>query len=89
MFATQPRAPAERLAGILDMLCRAVADHGGRKLLAVPLVLLVWGRLRRLSTRILRLAAKIAVPQPGGFYGGWVTSWVTGPFKGGPGTHGW
>ena len=28
-------------------------------------------------------------PQPGGFYGGWVTSWVTGPFKGGPGTMGW
>ncbi len=29
------------------------------------------------------------VPQPGGFYGGWVTSAVAGPFKGGPGTHGW
>ena len=64
MFATPPRAPAERLAGILDMLCRAVADHGGRKLLAVPLVLLVWGRLRRLSTRILRLAAKIEAGTP-------------------------
>ncbi|HXH88782.1 MAG TPA: DUF427 domain-containing protein [Gaiellaceae bacterium] len=30
-----------------------------------------------------------ATPQPGGFYGGWVTSWIEGPFKGGPGTHGW
>ena len=30
-----------------------------------------------------------ALPQPGGFYGGWVTSRVVGPFKGGPGTHGW
>ncbi len=29
------------------------------------------------------------VPQPGGFYGGWVTSAVVGPFKGGPGTQGW
>jgi uncharacterized protein (DUF427 family) len=29
------------------------------------------------------------VPQPGGFYGGWITSSVVGPFKGGPGTHGW
>jgi uncharacterized protein (DUF427 family) len=29
------------------------------------------------------------VPQPGGFYGGWVTSKVVGPFKGGPGTRGW
>jgi uncharacterized protein (DUF427 family) len=28
-------------------------------------------------------------PQPGGFYGGWVTSWVVGPFKGDPGTMGW
>ena len=29
------------------------------------------------------------VAQPGGFYGGWVTSWVVGPFKGGPGSLGW
>ena len=28
-------------------------------------------------------------PQEGGFYGGWVTSSVVGPFKGGPGTFGW
>ena len=27
--------------------------------------------------------------QQGGFYGGWITSRVVGPFKGGPGTHGW
>ena len=30
-----------------------------------------------------------AAPQPGRFYGGWVTSWVVGPFKGAPGTLGW
>lgn len=30
-----------------------------------------------------------ATPQPGGFYGGWVTSAVEGPFKGSPGTAGW
>lgn len=30
-----------------------------------------------------------ATPQPGGFYGGWVTSRVVGPFKGEPGTLGW
>lgn len=29
------------------------------------------------------------VPQPGGFYGGWITSRVVGPFKGGPGSMGW
>jgi uncharacterized protein (DUF427 family) len=27
--------------------------------------------------------------QPGDFYGGWITSRVTGPFKGDPGTRGW
>jgi len=30
-----------------------------------------------------------ATPQPGGFYGGWVTSWIDGPFKGEAGTTGW
>ncbi len=29
------------------------------------------------------------VPQPGGFYGGWITSGVAGPFKGVPGSMGW
>ncbi|MDD7941103.1 DUF427 domain-containing protein [Actinomycetospora lutea] len=28
-------------------------------------------------------------PQPGGFYGGWITADVVGPFKGGRGTWGW
>lgn len=28
-------------------------------------------------------------PQAGGFYGGWITSRLAGPFKGGPGTQGW
>ena len=28
-------------------------------------------------------------PQPGGFYGGWVTAEITGPIKGGPGSGGW
>ena len=28
-------------------------------------------------------------PQPGGFYGGWVTSNLIGPFKGEPGTEFW
>lgn len=29
------------------------------------------------------------IPQPGGFYGGWITADVVGPFKGGPGSWGW
>ncbi len=32
---------------------------------------------------------EVVVPQPGGFYGGWITSRVVGPFKGGPGSRGW
>jgi hypothetical protein len=28
-------------------------------------------------------------PQEDGFYAGWITSDVVGPFKGGPGTSGW
>lgn len=27
--------------------------------------------------------------QPGGYYGGWITNEITGPFKGDPGTEGW
>jgi uncharacterized protein (DUF427 family) len=32
---------------------------------------------------------ELATPQPGRFYGGWVTSRIVGPFKGGPGSFGW
>jgi uncharacterized protein (DUF427 family) len=32
---------------------------------------------------------EVVVPQEGGFYGGWITSRVAGPFKGAPGTRGW
>jgi uncharacterized protein (DUF427 family) len=29
------------------------------------------------------------IPQPGGFYGGWITGDLVGPFKGVPGSGGW
>ena len=32
---------------------------------------------------------ELVQPQAGGFYGGWITSRVVGPFKGGPGSRGW
>jgi uncharacterized protein (DUF427 family) len=32
---------------------------------------------------------EVVVPQPGGFYGGWITSRVVGPFKGDAGTRFW
>ncbi len=30
-----------------------------------------------------------AIPQPGDFYGGWITPTIVGPFKGPPGTESW
>ena len=36
-----------------------------------------------------RLAGEPVRPQPGGFYGGWVTDEITGPIKGEPGSEGW
>ncbi|MDZ4655032.1 MAG: DUF427 domain-containing protein [Coriobacteriia bacterium] len=35
------------------------------------------------------LDGEVVTPQPGNFYGGWITSEIVGPFKGGPGTWGW
>ena len=32
---------------------------------------------------------ELVVPQPGMFYGGWITDDVVGPFKGGPGSRAW
>lgn len=32
---------------------------------------------------------EVVTPQVGGFYGGWITSRVAGPFKGAPGTRPW
>lgn len=32
---------------------------------------------------------ELVIPQEGDFYGGWITSEIVGPFKGGPGTWGW
>lgn len=36
-----------------------------------------------------RVDGQLARPQAGGFYGGWITDDVVGPFKGDPGTSGW
>jgi uncharacterized protein (DUF427 family) len=32
---------------------------------------------------------ELVIPQQGDFYGGWITSEIIGPFKGGTGTRGW
>jgi uncharacterized protein (DUF427 family) len=36
-----------------------------------------------------RVDGEVVRPQEGGFYAGWITDDVVGPFKGGPGTLGW
>ena len=36
-----------------------------------------------------RIDDELVRPQEGGFYGGWITDDVVGPFKGGPGSWGW
>jgi uncharacterized protein (DUF427 family) len=36
-----------------------------------------------------RVDGVIVKPQPGGFYGGWITPELVGPFKGDPGSQGW
>ncbi len=35
------------------------------------------------------MEGEIVRPQPGGFYGGWITPELTGPFKGESGSEGW
>lgn len=37
----------------------------------------------------VRVAGEVVQPQPGNFYGGWVTGNLTGRVKGAPGTEGW
>ena len=59
MSATLPITPAERFASIIDGLCRAVAEAGGRRLVAGPLVILIWSRLRRLAVAVVALTARI------------------------------
>lgn len=36
-----------------------------------------------------RVDGELVQPQPGGFYGGWITRKVVGPFKGEPGSWDW
>lgn len=60
-----PPAPRQRASPASSTYSAApVADHGGQKVLAGPLVILIWSRLRRLSGRIVRLAARIEAGTP-------------------------
>ncbi len=55
-----PTTPVERLVSILDGLCAAIAARGAGGVLTVPLLLLLWGRLRRMARRVSQLAGRIA-----------------------------
>lgn len=49
------------------------------------------GRIAFYAGRVdeVTVDGEVVRPQPGGFYGGWVTDDVVGPFKGERGTEGW
>ena len=51
-----PRLPHERFAAIIDLLCRSVAARIAGGALAGPLIVLIWGRLRRMGTRFAAIA---------------------------------
>ena len=74
-------------------------DHGGQRIANVgwryevpnPGYESITGHLAFYAGRVDEawVGEERATPQPGNFYGGWVTSRVVGPFKGEPGTAGW
>ena len=75
-----------------------VVFGGSRAPRAAWAYLAPWAPFERLAHHVAFYAAAMeacfvgedrAEPQPGGFYGGWVTKKVVGPFKGGPGSMGW
>ncbi len=56
---TQPRPVADRFAGVIEGLRRAIAARGAGNWLAWPLLALLWGRLHRAALRFARLAALV------------------------------
>ena len=70
--------PAVALTFGLGLLCAAVAWSGLCGLLTMP-----W--LLTLATLAAVAGARVR-PQPGAFYGGWVTDEIVGPYRGEAGT---
>ncbi len=74
-------------------------DHAGRRIQDVawsyerpkPGYGAIAGHLAFYASRVDEawVGEERATPQPGHFYGGWVTSRIVGPIKGEPGTEGW
>ncbi len=59
MTPSAPLDPADRLALIIDGLCRSVAARIAGRRLAGPLIILIWTRLRRIGRDFAGLAARI------------------------------
>jgi len=53
-----PLSLIARFAMILDGLCRAVAARSAGGALAGPLIVLIWGRIRRIERHVLRLLTR-------------------------------
>jgi hypothetical protein len=52
-------SPADRFARIMEGLCRTVAARGGKGGLPGALVILLWGRLRRMAARFASVATRL------------------------------
>ncbi len=59
MRPTAPPAPADRIAGIIDLLCRSAAAQIAGRRLAGPLIILICARLRRIAHRLTAIAARL------------------------------
>jgi hypothetical protein len=54
---THPMSPADRFTCTIETLLKVVAGLGHRRRMHGPLVVAIWGRIRRLSNRFLRFWA--------------------------------
>ncbi|MHA3948549.1 DUF427 domain-containing protein [Cellulomonas bogoriensis] len=86
------RAAYFDVVGVDEEGCRVVAAGAAWTYLdPTPAFAAVAGHIALYPGRMTRCTVdgEAVRPQEGGFYGGWVTSRVVGPFKGSPGTRGW
>jgi uncharacterized protein (DUF427 family) len=70
---------------------RVIPEAGWRYLSPTPDFAAIAGYVAFYAGRVdeCRVADEVVTPQPGGFYGGWITHDVVGPFKGEPNSWGW
>jgi uncharacterized protein (DUF427 family) len=95
-LAPAPGASFCEFKGAARYLTVAVGDHRSESAVwyypsPAPGYEALAGRVAVYPARVDRceVAGETVIPQEGGFYGGWITSKVVGPFKGAPGTAGW